>query len=284
MKHPSVLALFLGLLVPLAAALALAQEGEPAPASEKFSKQLGWEFWMAPYLWFAEIDGEATSGDIEQDIEVEFSDIVDKLSFGLMGRAELWNHDVRPVKLGFTMDFIWSRLEDEKDVVLFEGTPAEQKVEVESDLDFLVADLGIGVRPLDIVLGDDPDTGVRLWLDVLGGGRYTYMKVDADADPGGNVSKSEDFIAPFGGGRVGVGIWRLSVWFRGDVAGFDSGPVENTSWQIVTGVDFRLTDHFSVAAGYRLVDLDAEVERKRGDDLEIDAQLRGPFITGVLHF
>lgn len=44
-----------------------------------------WRFKATPYLWALSVDGNTTVKGQKSDVDMSFSDIVDKLNFGLFG-------------------------------------------------------------------------------------------------------------------------------------------------------------------------------------------------------
>ena len=50
-----------------------------------------WQFAIAPYLWAAGMDGTLTVGEMEQDIDYPFSDVLSDLDFALMGHFDMRN-------------------------------------------------------------------------------------------------------------------------------------------------------------------------------------------------
>jgi hypothetical protein len=71
----------------------------------------GWDIWIAPYLWALSMEGDTAIGHREADVHVPFSNIVKDLYFGLMAFL-----DARKGKLGFFLNPILSRLQDEESV------------------------------------------------------------------------------------------------------------------------------------------------------------------------
>jgi hypothetical protein len=91
MSKPSI-----GFLVAMAATLApvapaAAQQMETAtPPGDR------WTIEVAPYLWIASMDGNATVGGIKSDVDVPFSDLLKDLSGGLMTAVERRRDGRRP--------------------------------------------------------------------------------------------------------------------------------------------------------------------------------------------
>jgi opacity protein-like surface antigen len=170
----------------------------------------GWEISLAPYMWAIAANGEATIQDLTVDIDVPFSDIVKKLNFGLMGRAE-----VRRGRWFGVFDGMGAQLTDEISAGPVEasfgpvtvsgataigpggggtvavGTTVSQisaavgPVDVEVDTRLLLFGLYGGYRlvstPVAKLLGEADDQDARrLHVDLFAGARYWNIKMEAE--------------------------------------------------------------------------------------------------------
>jgi hypothetical protein len=71
----------------------------------------GWHVDIAPYLWFAGINGTVGALDHEVSVHASASDVLSYLNFGLMGAVEArYNRIIIPV------DFMWVRVKDDKGI------------------------------------------------------------------------------------------------------------------------------------------------------------------------
>jgi hypothetical protein len=78
---------------------------EPEPASQ------GWHVDVAPYLWFAGINGTVGALDHEASVHVSASKVLSYFNFGLMGAVEArYNRIIIPV------DFMWVKLKDDRGI------------------------------------------------------------------------------------------------------------------------------------------------------------------------
>jgi hypothetical protein len=106
MSKPSI-----GFLVAMAATLApvapaAAQQMETAtPPGDR------WTIEVAPYLWIASMDGNATVGGIKSDVDVPFSDLLKDLSGGLMTAV-----DVERGRFGIGLNGLFARVSSDADV------------------------------------------------------------------------------------------------------------------------------------------------------------------------
>lgn len=53
-------------------------------AEEKHDQSNGWEFQVAPYIWFISASGDITVRGRKADLDLSFSDIWDELNIGWM--------------------------------------------------------------------------------------------------------------------------------------------------------------------------------------------------------
>ncbi len=283
--------------------IALASAGEPAraqdaaPASETFESDAGsdFEIILMPYIWAASVDGDITVKGITADVDLDFHDALELLTIGAMGRGEVWWKG----RVGLTTDLLYMDLEDDFDVTvgtrlanrpigrLLERRGIDLPRDIDIDVFFrqVVWEFGAGVRPLDLSFGGADDEVFRTFFDVLGGGRYWFFKTRVEIDPpDARESVSLDWVEPYVGGRIGLGLFnRVTVAVRGDAGGFGVGSGSDLTWNLVAGVDVRLFGGASASLGYRILDLD--YSRGSGDDRrEAELQLTGPILGFGLRF
>jgi hypothetical protein len=112
------------------------------------------------------------------------------------------------------------------------------------------------------------------------------MWVDASLGfPNQKVSGSGSVIDPIVGGRI---VWRLSetwsLWFRGDVGGFDiSDSQSKLTYNLLGGVEWRFTPAASALVGFRYLNIDLEKSNRR-DRFNADIEMFGPFLGVNLYF
>jgi hypothetical protein len=89
-----------------------------AKADNPDATSSGWHMDIAPYLWFAGIDGTVGAAGHVASVHVTAGDVLSDFNFGLMGAMEArYNRIVIPV------DFMWVKLTDDK------GIPITDNVE-----------------------------------------------------------------------------------------------------------------------------------------------------------
>lgn len=176
---------------------------------------------MALYFWGAEVGGNTVR---DNDIEIEFEDILDKLELAFMGTFE-----VRQGKWFLMTDAIYLDLTNEKTGIL----GVERSAEVSS----WIVTPAVGFNVAD-------SEGFK--LDILGGARYFYLKTDLRL---GNRAQEESGSMWDGligvKGRLNLGE-KFYLPYYGDIGAGDS----DGSWQAYGGIGFRLAN-VDLELGYR---------------------------------
>jgi hypothetical protein len=87
------------------AALILVTFAPSVLAKEQSDEGSGWEFSVAPYMWFVALDGDATLKGVKSDVDIDFSDIWDELNIGGMVAFE-----ARKSRFGIYADTVYANL------------------------------------------------------------------------------------------------------------------------------------------------------------------------------
>lgn len=230
-------AVLAGLAIPAAAQ---AQEGER------------WEYALAPYLWAAGLDGATTVGDLSVESDHSFSDLVDKVDFGLTGAFE-----ARKGRWGILFDAIYIKLSD--DVGTARGT-----VDVEAVQQMYT--LGGAWRALE---GPAP-------VDLIAGLRFNYLKPTLELG-GVERGQSKDALDPFIGVRGRYPLapgWTLDGYL--DVGTFDGSDY---AWQLLVGASHDWRPDRSIKFGYRQLKT-----RYSGERIEVDTTMQGLYIGVGIRF
>lgn len=234
-----------------------------------------WEVQLTPYIWAAELDGDATLMGRTGPVEASFRDLLDNLDFAFMGRVEAWQG-----KWGFFLDGLYMDLGAEF------STP-QGLVSTDIDVKMTVLEFGLGHRLLEIPAGQDDNQ--KLTFDLLGGGRYMNVEGEVDVITNGPLSglgltvgstfeRREEWIDPFIGGRLRWDIDdKLAAVVSFDLGGFDIGEGSNLTWNLLTGIDYQLSKNMSLKAGYRILDIDHD-SGSGSSATGLDAQFRGPIL------
>jgi hypothetical protein len=265
-------ALALQLLV-VASAAAVEPPSPPEPR---------WEVIVTPYVWAPRVQGSETLRNVKVDVDVSLRDILERLDLALKGNVEVRYRDWRVVA-----DGLWAALSDD-----FSQRVLTARVKTDLDVTLVVGQLAAGRRVLSLPAswlpwgrrGDDPR---RLDIDLFAGARYWHFKTDVVIRTRGPIasrkqrlSATSDWVDPVVGTRLQLGLTgRLALALVSDVGGFGIGSASEVTWQAWGGLGYRLSDHWTLRAGYRALAFD----RTQGE-LRSDLVLHGPLVGTSFHF
>ena len=215
--------------------------GTPAAAQVPSDK---WDVTVAPYFMGASMSGTTAVRGREVDVEVSASDIFSNLQFGAMGLVV-----ARKGKWGLGGDAIWMAL----------GTTVRN-----TNVDFNQGAFAVyGLRRL----GSAADLTAGMRVNTLQG----QLKSNT---LGFDVSQDKTWVDPLVGLVLhSSGERRVQLKVYTEIGGFGVGS--DFTWQVFPTVGFKFTDHFSLEAGYRWLDMDYET----GDGSErfvYDVLTQGP--------
>lgn len=269
-------------MVMLAATLTPATAADLAPAPDASQ----WRFTLAPYVWGVGLSGEVGLFDKRQvDVDIPFSDILENLDFAIMGVAEAHNGNWGVfVDLNYTnlsVDKSRSRTL-EKDLVILNPSVTGE-VSAEADIKEFIATFMGQWRAVD---------SDQMTLDVMAGARY--WNIDNEVEARASVTIGEPVNATLSKAVSGsdgaswvdpmIGVKSridtntalfLTGW--GMVGGFGIGS--NVNWDVMGGVGYEWTDHFSTVLGYRALGVDYE-----NDGFVYDVVQQGVALGAMFNF
>lgn len=236
----------------MAAALVCSLAATPGRAQE------GWDWTGLIYLWGAGLGGETTTG---QDVDVSFSDILDKLDFGLMGSLEARNG-----RWAIFGDAIYLNISDDDNAAVGPGIP----VSVDADIKGFV---------FTTAAGYDFVNSSTYRLNGFGGLRYLDMDTTANLAIAGGSQRLNDAFSSWDG-IVGLrGQYAISPdWdliYYGDIGAGDS----DLTWQAALSFD-RKFDNWTLSFGYRHL----EWQDLDGSATLTDLDFSGPFAGAKFRF
>ncbi|HXV25162.1 MAG TPA: hypothetical protein VED46_12990 [Alphaproteobacteria bacterium] len=252
------------------AALASATFAARAETGSSSTGASEWTLEISPYFWMAGLDGEAGVGNLQADVDLSFSDILNDLQFGGMLLA-----DARKNRFGIFFAPLFVRTFDEAEAGLFD-------IDVTSDT--AVVGGGVFYRIVEWTIGRTGEGQARkAWVDPLAGARWTYLRLELDGDGplGRHVDQHESWVDPFFGVRVGIDLserWLLVA--EGDVGGFGVGS--DFTWNALAVLGYRITflgTDTILGGGYRALSWDYE-----DGDFKWDVTMHGPFIGASFRF
>ena len=229
-------------------------------------------------------------------IEINLGDLLslDKI-FTASGRVEAWNG-----KFGIILNGYYALLEDKVDIdvgpvsfgpVTIEPlvvSPLESETLGPLEIDEeIVASATIGPVTLGEInsrvtasfdlgyvdlagayhIGDAQIGNTQMWFEPMGGLRVNFVDIDIKFQPGSDKSRSEVYLEPLLGGRIGLRVDDLlSISLIGDVSGF--GIDSDLTWNVIATLDWRLRHNISLLTGYQIYAL--SFEDRSGDNLGLD--------------
>jgi hypothetical protein len=205
----------------------------PQPAAPE------WEFYITPYFFTAGLGGDVGARGRSAHIDASFSDIWDRLEFGLMGTFE-----ARKGNWGLLVDAMYIKLGNEA------PTPGRLFSSVETESKMLIFNPEVNYRAFRGKAGAiDLTAGVRIWhlrnsLTFLPG---LLAQVD--------VSQSKNWADPVVGGR-GIMYLAPKLFLTGkfDVGGFGVGS--DFTGQAFGGVGIQVKPRVALIGGYRYLYVD----------------------------
>jgi hypothetical protein len=209
-----------------------------------------WHFSVAPYLWAVNIDSKVTVGNYDASSTVTFSDLLRNLQGAGQVHAE-----AQKGRFGFFLDPTYMKIRGDGTFtrVRDASLPLPPTRDLTLTLEMWLVEFGgfyqVGKWPIN------GNSGQKITVDILGGGRYWNLYGDLDTTSRINPSRRDDWVDPIIGARVTADLTKkLVVNLRGDVGGFGVGS--DISWNGVLTFGYRFTPSITAMLGYRLLYVD----------------------------
>lgn len=263
------------LIIPIAG-LMLTACVPAAFAEEKPAANSGWEFRVAPYMWFLSLEGDATVKGQESDLDLGFSDIWDELNI-----AGMLTFDARKGKWGIFGDMTAANLGKKKTV---------GGIRIDPTIKMALLTAGGSYQLGKWKLSDTAVTDVPVFtVEGLFGVRYTHLDVELDFKnaPLPDASGDKGWFDPLIGARAFIDFsdhWALAI--TGKVGGFGLGSDFTWGAMGTIGYRFRLfseENNARFAAGYRAIYQDYS-DGSGSDRFEWEVTLHGPILGLAVQF
>ena len=223
----------------------------------------GWEFTLAPYVWFAGIDGDVTVKGTTSEVDADFGDISDSLDAAALGYFE-----VRNGKWGAYTDVVY--LDASRN-----GKVGAANIEVGATSTILEA--GALYRAYE---GHNQDYPVA--TDIFFGARYMNIEAALDFTGAGDVQEGKDWVDPIiGATHLRDFSEKVTLTAGGDVGGLGIGSDFTYSLRLLLG--YRFTEHVNGWIGYRYLDIDDD-DGSGANQFVYDVALHGPILGASIHF
>jgi hypothetical protein len=243
---------------------ALAQQAEP-PGSTTSDR---WTVEVAPYLWAAALDGNATVGGIQSDVDVPVQDTLKDLSFGAMLAV-----DFEKCRFGIGVNGLFARVSPDSDVGNIEIDVTSDSGQLAVLPYYRVLEWPYGVsssgQPLRLVVA--PEAGFRL----------TYMRTELEVRGGRTADQSESWVDPLIGSRIGLELTdRWAIIGEGNFGGFSVGSDFTWNVQAYVGYETSLFGRpTTLLFGYRALYQDYHHR-----NFEWDVTMHGPVLGTAVRF
>jgi hypothetical protein len=224
-RFAALLCVTLALAIAVPGTKAQSQEGSAtlANSDSSVSADQGLHVDVAPYLWFAGINGTVGVLDHVTGVHVSARDVLSYFNFGLMGAAE-----IRCNRIIIPVDFMWVRLKDEKGIPI---TDEVESVDVKMNEDIFTPKVGYRIV-------DNP----RFKTDALVGLRYWHFGTTLTLQPPqiSNVYYgAANWVDGVAGGRFQAFLTpKFILTIGGDAGGGGSGT--RLDYQVVGLLGYKL--------------------------------------------
>jgi len=203
---------------------------EPDPLPQQAATSDEWQISFTPYLWMVNITGTQTIGQITVPLEIDFSDVIDRLKF-----AFAFHFEASKGRWVGIFDFNYAAVGDNQVLT----TPSGETADFNFDI-FYQDFLAFYRIPYD-----------RHSFDVIFGTRYRFLKMDLRFTSGLEPRFDIGWWDPLVGVRY-IGKLhpeKLDVIVNGKVGGFDIGS--QFTGEFSAGVKINLTPKISMPVLYR---------------------------------
>ncbi len=232
---------------------------------------------IAPYGWIAGIKGEVGIGNRVLNVDLTPSRVLQHL--GDVDGALMLHTEVGRGDWGFILDANLIRASTSVSTV-----PAQVDVTLSQTLLE-----GLGMYRA-IVMPDFMVEGKSLTVDFLAGGRYYQFSNGFAIYPVNPIlpplqtNLSATWVDLVLGVRTRVPVTEsLDIFGRVDAGGFGISSSSTMAWNLVAGVDYKMTANTSLIAGYRVLDINKQ-SYSGTQPFNFNAQLYGPFMALAFQF
>jgi hypothetical protein len=233
-----------------------AKDGEASAGAEKT-----WHVEVVPYLWAPAMHGQLGARGSTAPVGINQSEILDIMKDDLQG-AFVTHGEFAKDRFRFLGDFSYINLESST------STP---RGEIETDMEQVIAELGLAYQVIDAELGE----GYRLSVEPLVGARLNYIDVEVELRGSGREDSGDQWwVDGFGGARFRIG----AEEGPGVFGRFDAGAGgSDATWNALVGMDWRIGGWLAFTGGYRWLSID--YASGSGDDRVVyDILALGPFL------
>lgn len=232
---------------------------------------------LAPYGWIAGINGQVGVAGRTVNVDITPGEVLSKL--GSVDGALMLHAEVGKGDWGFILDGSLIRAGTSTAIV-----PAQVDITLQQTM---IEALGM-YRLVEV--SDFRVEGKSLSVDLLAGGRFyefgnilTVRPFDPML-PTVPLNLSATWVDMVIGGRTLIPITNsLDVFGRADIGGFGIGSSSTLAWNLIAGVDWKMTSCSTLTAGYR----ELNINKSGGvgaTAFDCNAKMYGPFMAIAFRF
>lgn len=223
-----------------------------------------WNYTAAPYLLFANMNGEVAMEGVGIDVSANTGDIFDNLDFGMMLYFEANNG-----QWAITFDGLYMNLGKKGETLI---TGREAQVDLKQ--------MAIDVKGL-YRLNNWVEAGIGARVNIIDG--KAAIEPGEIILPGNELATNESWfdllIAARASTDFGGGNWRGK--FLGDIGGFGIGS--DFTWQAKPTLGYQFSDLFELNLAYRWIGIDYETGKEE-NYFKYDMVISGPELGFLFHF
>lgn len=232
----------------------------------------GWSVTVSPYVWMAELDGDASLAGFDTKVDIPFSETFENLDFGLLGEVE-----IRKGRWGLYFDGQYSKTSQEQRLL-------QQELGLEITKSHAI--VAVTYRIHDQSLGGDTVFGEprRATIDPMVGARWSRLKAQVSILTL-TAEKKAEWTEPLAGVRASADLTdRWIVSGQINMSGFEPKKVTADA-QVMVGYRVRpFGQPTTLRAGYRAVHQDYETGDFTGQKFKWDVLQHGPVVGLSLQF
>lgn len=204
--------------------------------TEKSNDAKQWEFNITPFLWMTALKGDISILNQQQEVNVQFKDVLDHLKMTATLHAEAKNGN-----WSIMLDALYSKLKQKGEIQDRPTNIVEGDV-IEATLIQRTYELGVSYTFVKVN---------NFNLDALVGGRLFSLdtKLDNNTQDQNIFDKTIDFIDPYFGVRFENKWEKWAVGGRIDVGGFGAGSEISYKYNVLGGYQF--SELFQLIFGYQ---------------------------------
>lgn len=268
-------------------------EEQPSDNAVKLDESSNWHFKLQPYATIPVTTyGNNTVKGREVDYHLNLGDLIDYLNFVGSVRFETWKSN-----FGFIFDSFYTSLSGTGET---EFTRLPRGGGIESTLKYNqgIYDLAFSYHfgdPAPFSRPDQPSNKSfpQVWFEPIIGARINYLNAtveDTQITIANREIELEDreanrtWVQAMVGAKFGVQVSDpVTLWLRGDIAGFDWGGDTDMSWNIFAGADWWVSRTISLQFAYRFYGIEYG-NGSGNNEFVFQQKLNGPMLSATFHF